>query len=186
MTDEEYARNIKAPAWPDRPGSPWPPGSLVAYNDYNENIHVNPPIWRRSGIFRTSHRPARGLPFLYYYAGIPGTMKSFLDRVFYSSARYSRLKVATSAAVVRRAGGVDAVHQLNNYLNLAQTVIPPSQYWTVAYGRDKGEVADDGEGMQTLVKNARAMAWLLKLVEAGKGVVPPPEDEPRVMTNFIR
>jgi multimeric flavodoxin WrbA len=121
-----------------------------------------------------------------YYAGIPGTMKSFLDRVFYTSSRYFRLKVATSCAVVRRAGGVDVVHQLNNYLNLAQTVIPPSQYWTIAYGRDKGEVAGDGEGMQTLVKNAASMAWLLKLIEAGKGTVEPPQDEPRVMTSFIR
>ena len=121
-----------------------------------------------------------------YYAGIPGPMKSFLDRVFYTSSRYFRLKVATSCAVVRRAGGVDVVHQLNNYLNLAQTVIPPSQYWTIAYGRDKAEVVGDGEGMQTLVKNARCMAWLLKLIEAGKNTVPLPEDEKRVMTNFIR
>jgi multimeric flavodoxin WrbA len=121
-----------------------------------------------------------------YYAGIPGTMKSFLDRVFYSSSRYFRLKVATSCAVVRRAGGVDVVHQLNNYLNLAQTVIPPSQYWTIAYGRDKGEVAGDGEGMQTLLKNARCMAWLLKLIDAGRDTVPLPENEQRVMTNFIR
>ena len=121
-----------------------------------------------------------------YYAGIPGTMKSFLDRVFYTSSRYFRLKVATSCAVVRRAGGVDVVHQLNNYLNLAQVVIPPSQYWMIGYGRDKGEVEGDGEGMQTLVKNARCMAWLLKLIEAGKDTVPLPEDEKRIMTNFIR
>ena len=121
-----------------------------------------------------------------YYAGIPGTMKSFLDRVFYAGTRYFRLKVATSCAVVRRAGGVDVVHQLNNYLNLAQVVIPPSQYWTIAYGRDKGEVAGDGEGMQTLLKNARSMAWLLKLIEAGKDTIPLPENEQRVVTNFIR
>ena len=121
-----------------------------------------------------------------YYAGIPGTMKSFLDRVFFSSTRYFRLKVATSVAVVRRAGGVDVVHQLNNYLNLAQVVIPPSQYWMIAYGMDKGEVAGDGEGMQTILKNARNMAWLLKLIEAGKDTVPLPENEQRIMTNFIR
>ena len=121
-----------------------------------------------------------------YYAGIPGTMKSFLDRVFYTSSRYFRLKVATSCAVVRRAGGVDVVHQLNNYLNLAQVVIPPSQYWLIGYGRDKGEVEGDGEGMQTLMKNARCMAWLLKLIEAGKDTVPLPEDEKRIMTSFIR
>ena len=121
-----------------------------------------------------------------YYAGIPGTMKSFLDRVFFSSTRYFRLKVATSVAVVRRAGGVDVVHQLNNYLNLAQVVIPPSQYWMIAYGMDKGEASGDGEGMQTILKNARNMAWLLKLIEAGKDTVPLPENEQRIMTNFIR
>lgn len=121
-----------------------------------------------------------------YYAGIPGTMKSFLDRVFFSSSRYFRCKVATSAAVVRRAGGVDVVHQLNNYLNLAEVVIPPSQYWTIAYGREKGEVTGDGEGMQTLRKNARSMAWLLKLIELGRNTVPLPENETRIITNFIR
>ena len=94
--------------------------------------------------------------------------------------------MATSCAVVRRAGGVDVVHQLNNYLNLAQVVIPPSQYWMIGYGRDKGEVEGDGEGMQTIKKNASCMAWLLKLIEAGKDTVPLPEDEKRIMTNFIR
>lgn len=121
-----------------------------------------------------------------YYAGIAGTMKSFLDRVFYSSSDYFKFKVATSISVVRRAGGVDVVHQLNNYLNLAETILPPSQYWTSAYGREKGEVLQDGEGVQTLRKNARAMAWLLKAVALAKEAIPLPAEEDRVMTNFIR
>ena len=123
-----------------------------------------------------------------YYGGIPGTMKSFLDRAFYSSSNADsfRNKVATSVAVVRRAGGVDVLQQLNNYLNLAQVVIPPSQYWTLAYGLEEGEVTGDGEGEQTLRKNARSMAWLIRLIDAGKGTIPPPEDEARVITNFIR
>ncbi|MDR0767689.1 MAG: flavodoxin family protein [Methanosarcinales archaeon] len=121
-----------------------------------------------------------------YYAGISGTMKCFLDRVFYSSSRYFKYKVATSAAVVRRAGGVDVTHQLNNFLTLAETITPPSQYWMVGYGAAKGEVLKDDEGIQTLRKNARAMAWLLKVVDAGKCSVPFPEEEQRVMMNFIR
>lgn len=121
-----------------------------------------------------------------YYAGIAGTMKAFLDRVFFTSSSYFKYKVATSISVVRRAGGVDVVHQLNNYLNLAQTVIPPSQYWTVAYGKEKGEVLRDEEGIQTLRKNARSMAWLLKTIDAGKEKIPVPVEEDRVMTNFIR
>lgn len=121
-----------------------------------------------------------------YYAGIAGTMKSFLDRIFYTSSRYFKFKVATSISVVRRAGGVDVVHQLNNYLNLAETILPPSQYWTSAYGMDKGEVMKDGEGIQTLRKNARAMAWLLKIINDGKEKFPLPDDENRIITNFIR
>ncbi|GAA0122836.1 flavodoxin family protein [uncultured Clostridium sp.] len=121
-----------------------------------------------------------------YYAGIAGTMKAFLDRVFYTSSNYFKYKVATSISVVRRAGGVDVVHQLNNYLNLAQTVISPSQYWTIAYGLEKGEVHQDKEGIQTLCKNAKSMAWLLKIIDAEKEKIPVPVEEDRVMTNFIR
>ncbi len=121
-----------------------------------------------------------------YYAGIAGTMKAFLDRVFFTSSDYFKYKVATSISVVRRAGGVDVVHQLNNYLNLAQTVMPPSQYWTVAYGMDKGEIIQDEEGIQTIRKNARSMAWLLKIIDAGKENIPVPAEEDQVMTNFIR
>ena len=121
-----------------------------------------------------------------YYAGIAGTMKAFLDRVFYTSSKYFKYKVATSISVVRRAGGVDVVHQLNNYLNLAQTVMPPSQYWTIAYGLAKGEVIQDKEGIQTIRKNARSMAWLLNIIDAGKEKIPAPVDEDHVMTDFIR
>ncbi|MDR3343103.1 MAG: flavodoxin family protein [Treponema sp.] len=121
-----------------------------------------------------------------YYAGISGTMKSFLDRLFYSSARYFKYKVGTSISVVRRAGAVDVIHQLNNYLALAQMVIPPSQYWPVVYGMDRREILGDAEGIQTIQQNARAMAWLLKALDAAKGMVQYPEAVQREWTNFIR
>lgn len=121
-----------------------------------------------------------------YYAGISGTMKCFLDRAFFSSSRYFKYKVGTSVVVVRRAGGVDVTHQLNNYLNLSEMITPPSQYWMIGYGQMKGEILQDGEGVQTIRKNAKAMAWLLKVVAAGKETVPLPEEEQRVMMNFIR
>lgn len=121
-----------------------------------------------------------------YYAGIAGTMKSFLDRIFYTSSSYFRFKTATSVAVVRRGGGVDVVHQLNNYLNLAQTILPPSQYWMIGYGCEGNEVLKDAEGVQTIQKNACSMAWLLKAIEAGKEKFPLPEDQAKIYTNFIR
>lgn len=121
-----------------------------------------------------------------YYAGIAGTLKCFLDRVFYTSSSYFRFKVASGVTVVRRCGGLDALQQIQNYLGLGQTVTPPSQYWTVGYGADKGELAQDEEGMQTLRKHAAAFAWLLKVVDAGKKAHPLPPDEEKLYTNFIR
>ena len=88
--------------------------------------------------------------------------------------------------VVRRTGGLDVLHQLHNYLSLAKTVLPPSQYWTVAYGTKPGEVAQDAEGVQTLRRNAQSLAWLLKMIDATKGTVPLPPEEKKIGTNFIR
>jgi multimeric flavodoxin WrbA len=124
-----------------------------------------------------------------YYAGIPGDMKSFLDRVFFSGSTYFKYKVGTVVAVVRRTGGLDVVHSLMNFFNLAETVTPPSQYWMAAYGRDKKEILKDIEGMQTIRKNARAMVWLLKMISETKGKIPTPDEvkkEDRVAMNFIR
>ena len=124
-----------------------------------------------------------------YYAGMPGEMKSFLDRVFFSSSAYFRYKVGTAVTVVRRTGGIDALQGLMNFFDLAETVTPPSQYWMVVYGRSKNEVLQDPEGMQTIRKNARSMAWLMKMIAETKGKIPTPDEikqEKRIFTNFIR
>lgn len=120
-----------------------------------------------------------------YYSAIPGTMKSFLDRLFYSSNGFLKYKVATVAAVTRRAGAVLTANQMKNFLDLAEAITPPSQYWEVIYGLSPGEAAQDAEGMQTARKNARAMAWLMKVVADGKKNYPLPPDELRAFTNFI-
>ena len=65
-------------------------------------------------------------------------------------------------------------------------VVPQSQYWNIAFGLKKGEVLEDLEGMQTLRKNASAMAWLLKMKESTEGSVKLPLREDRVATHFIR
>lgn len=121
-----------------------------------------------------------------YYGGIAGTMKSFLDRLFFTSGRYFRYKAAAVVAVTRRAGAVDTTNQLMNYLRLSQTITPPSQYWTIVYGADKGEVLQDEEGMQTARRNAQAMAWLLQSLKESEAHVPALENGPKAMTNFIR
>lgn len=121
-----------------------------------------------------------------YFGGIAGTMKSFLDRVFYTDFGQKSLRNKVGAAVVsvRRSGGVEVFNQLHHYLSLAEMITPPSQYWCVGHGNGKGEIVRDTEGMQTIRRHANAMAWLMKTIE--KGEEPLPRIEPRESMSFIR
>lgn len=124
-----------------------------------------------------------------HYAAIGGTMKSFLDRTFYvagSSGGMLSRKVGAAVVAVRRSGGVPTFNQLNNYLHYAEMLMPNSNYWNVIHGAKPGEVLQDQEGVQIMRVLGKNMAWLLKLVENGKGKVVVPEREAKTYMNFIR
>jgi multimeric flavodoxin WrbA len=121
-----------------------------------------------------------------YYAGIAGTMKSFLDRLFFPSQGNLRLKVGASVAVLRRSGGVTTFDQLNNYFLISEMMIAPSYYWNAVHGGAPGEVLEDQEGISVLKNLANNMAWMLKLKEYGKEAFPVPEPAKRAWMNFIR
>ncbi len=120
-----------------------------------------------------------------YYSGISGQMKSFLDRFFYAGPDL-RLKVAVAVASLRRSGGVDTFHQLNNYFGLSQAVTVSSCYWNVVHGSAPEEVLQDLEGVQIMRTLGKNMAWTMKAIENAKKVIPLPEQEARIYTNFIR
>ncbi len=124
-----------------------------------------------------------------HFASTAGTMKSFLDRAFYvngANGGLFRHKVGASVVAVRRSGGLPAFNELNNYLNYAEMLIPTSNYWNVIHGAKPGEAVNDTEGVQIMKVLGKNMAWLLKLVEHGKGSIPPPEPEKKMYMNFIR
>jgi len=123
-----------------------------------------------------------------HYSAIGGTMKSFLDRAFFVCGVNDSLlrhKVGASVVAVRRSGGVPTFDQLNNFLNYAEMLIPASNYWNVIHGRTPGEVVQDLEGVQIMRVLGKNMAWLMKLVEHGKGTITPPEREAKTMFSFI-
>ena len=124
-----------------------------------------------------------------HYAAMAGTMKSFLDRAFYvsgSNGGMMRHKVGASVVAVRRSGGLPAFNQLNNFLCYAEMLMPTSNYWNVIHGTSPGEAKQDAEGVQIMQVLGKNMAWLMKLVENGKGSIVPPAPEEKSYMNFIR
>ena len=124
-----------------------------------------------------------------HYAGIPGTMKSFLDRSFYvagSNGGLFRHKVGAAVVAVRRTGGSVTFDSLNHFLTYSEMILATSNYWNVIHGRIPGEVVLDEEGTQIMEVLGSNMAWLLKMREQTKDTLPAPTQVQKVMTNFIR
>ena len=101
---------------------------------------------------------------VYFGSATPQTM-SLLDRVGYVSRRHPQLlrrKVGAAIVFARRAGQNFTFAQLNYFFLISEMIVPGSSYWNVAVGREKGEVQDDHEGMETVKTLARNMAWLMQ------------------------
>ena len=124
-----------------------------------------------------------------YFSGITGTMKSFLDRVFYvagANGSLFRYKVGASVIADRRAGAVVAYSQLNNYITYAEMFMPSSNYWNVTFGAMPGEVLQDNEGVQTMRILGKNMAWLMKTIVESKKENEIPAIESKIRLNYIR
>jgi Multimeric flavodoxin WrbA len=124
-----------------------------------------------------------------YYSGVSGTMKSFLDRLFYvslSNGNFFRHKVGAAVVAVRRSGGSSTLDSLNHYLSYSEMMLATSSYWNIIHGLTQGESVQDGEGVQIMETLGENMAWQLKMREMTKDTLPAPAKTPKVMTNFIR
>ena len=62
-----------------------------------------------------------------------------------------------------------------------------SSYWNMVHGRVAEDAPKDEEGMLTMRRLARNMAYFLNCIEAGKKQgVKKPKQEDNVRTNFIK
>lgn len=120
-----------------------------------------------------------------YYASANGTMISFLDRLFYSSHFDKRMKVGASVAVARRAGTTATYDELNKYFTICGMPVASANYWNNVHGRLPGEAEKDAEGLQTMRVLAKNMTFLMKSIALGKEQFGLPENEAKVLTNFI-
>lgn len=121
-----------------------------------------------------------------YYASANGTLISFLDRLFFSTPFDKSMKVGASVVVARRGGLSATFDELNKYFTICGMPIASSQYWNSVHGREPGEAAQDGEGLQTMRTLARNMTFLMKSIALGKEKYGLPEKEPWIGTHFVR
>jgi multimeric flavodoxin WrbA len=69
--------------------------------------------------------------------------------------------------VARRAGQNFTLAQLTFFLLIMGViVVPGSPYWTIGFGREKGEVEKDSEGIESISNLGKNMAWLLKKINS--------------------
>jgi multimeric flavodoxin WrbA len=119
-----------------------------------------------------------------YYAGINGTLKAFLDRLFYSGTGKFRFKPAAAVVAMRRAGGTAARATINHYFEFAEMLITPTHYWSGIHGLNAEQAEQDAEGIQQMQVIGRNMAFLLEM--KAKSDLPIPEPVQRIKTNFVR
>ena len=102
-----------------------------------------------------------------YFGSASPQIKALIDR----SGYWSRVKgmpfenkVGGPIVVARRAGQNFAYAQLMFFFMITGMIVPGSTYWNVAFGREKGEVIKDEEGVQTVKYFGKKLAWLAKKI----------------------
>lgn len=108
-----------------------------------------------------------------YFTDVSAELKALIDRAGYvalANGGLLRRKVGAAVVAVRRGGATHAFDTMNHLFLISQMVIPGGTYWNMGYGREKGEVAGDAEGLANMQCLGENMAWLLKALRAaGEG-----------------
>ncbi len=105
-----------------------------------------------------------------YFADVSAEMKALIDRAGYvARSRPELLQRKPGAAViaVRRAGAMHAFDTINHFFLISEMIVVGSSYWNIGIGREKGEVAEDAEGMRTMTRLGENMAWVMERLHAG-------------------
>lgn len=101
-----------------------------------------------------------------FYGSATALVKGLLERAGYSNRGAYAGKVGGPVVVARRAGQNFTFMELMHWFHINRIINPGSTYWNVAFGREKGEVEKDEEGMNTIWNFGKNLAALLKKVKA--------------------
>jgi len=99
-----------------------------------------------------------------YYGAATPQITAFISRFYSTDGKPLRRKVGGPIVVARRAGKNFTFAQLMFFFMIHEMIVPGSTYWNVAFGRNKGEVEKDEEGVRIIKNFARNVAWLIKKI----------------------
>jgi multimeric flavodoxin WrbA len=103
-----------------------------------------------------------------YFSNVSSEMKSLIDRAGMTARANNNMfkrKVGAAVVAVRRAGSVHVFNSINHFFFIGEMIVPGSSYWNMGFGREKGEVEKDEEGISTMRTLGENMAWLLKKMQ---------------------
>ena len=106
-----------------------------------------------------------------YFGSATPQIKALIDRAGYLSGAKGRVfenKVGGALVVARRAGQNFTFAQLLFFFLHQGMIVPGSTYWNVAFGREKGEVTKDEEGLRTARNFVKKMVWLLGRIKGSE------------------
>lgn len=98
-----------------------------------------------------------------YFTDVTAEMKALLDRaglVAIANGRAFKGKIGAAVVAARRGGATHVYDTINHMFLMNQMIIPGSVYWNMGYGRDKGEVEQDAEGLGNMKNLGQVIAWL--------------------------
>ena len=108
-----------------------------------------------------------------YFAGLTPETKALIDRAGFVSrgnGNIFRRKVGAAVIAVRRSGALNVFNAINAFFLINEMIVPGSVYWNLGLGGGIGEVQEDAEGIRTMKKLGKNMAWLLKKLNTDKEI----------------
>lgn len=101
-----------------------------------------------------------------YYGAATPQIASLISRFYGTRGKPLKNKVGGPIVVARRAGHNFTFAQLMFFFMISEMIVPGSTYWNIAFGRKKGEVKKDEEGIRTIRNFGQRLAWLVKKINA--------------------
>ena len=110
-----------------------------------------------------------------YFAAVSADLKALIERagyVAFANGHAFSGKIGAAVVAVRRGGATHAYDTINHMFQMSRMIIPCSTYWNMGYGRDKGEVLEDEEGLANMRHLGKSIDWLGKAIKPHMAAYP--------------